>query len=79
MQDQFVPNFAWHHPTRIVYGIGKLRDLPTEVGNLTGHGSSVFLVTGRSSLQARGILQSRQASPGKRDRADQPTPLSLLY
>ena len=57
MQDQFVPNFAWHHPTRIVYGIGKLRDLPTEVGNLTGHGSSVFLVTGRSSLQARGILQ----------------------
>ena len=45
MQDQFVPNFAWHHPTRIVYGIGKLRDLPTEVGNLTGHGSSAVSYT----------------------------------
>lgn len=58
MQDQFVPNFSWYHPTRILYGVGKLKELPAEVGNLTEPGSSVFLVTGRSSLKARGILQN---------------------
>ena len=57
MQDQFVPNFTWHHPTRILYGIGKLKELPTEVGSLVEKGSPVFLVTGRTSLKARGILQ----------------------
>ena len=57
MQDQYVPNFTWYHPTRIIYGVGKLQELPTEVGKLVEAGSSVFLVTGRSSLQARGILQ----------------------
>jgi alcohol dehydrogenase len=57
MQDQFVPNFSWYHPTRIVYGVGKLGELPAEVGNLVEPGSSVFLVTGRTSLETRGILQ----------------------
>jgi alcohol dehydrogenase class IV len=57
MQDQFVPNFSWYHPTRIVYGVGKLQELPVELSNLVEPGSSVFLVTGRTSLKARGILQ----------------------
>lgn len=57
MQDQFVPNFAWHQPTRVLFGVGKLQELPIEADRLTEARSPIFLVTGRRSLEARGILQ----------------------
>ncbi len=57
MSDQFVSSFVWRNPTRIVYGIGKLETLADEVRGIGGGSASVFLVTGRSFLRERGILQ----------------------
>ena len=58
MSEQFVSSFVWRNPTRIVYGIGKLDNLADEVRGIAGDGANVFLVTGRSFLRERGILQS---------------------
>lgn len=57
MSDQFVSSFVWRNPTRIVYGIGRLETLADEVRGIVGEGANVFLVTGRSFLRERGILQ----------------------
>ena len=57
MSDQFVSDFVWRNPTKIVYGLGKLDILSDEVRGIAGEGASVFLVTGRSFLRERGILQ----------------------
>ena len=57
MSDQFVSSFVWRNPTRIVYGVGKLETLADEVRGIAGDGANVFLVTGRSFLRERGILQ----------------------
>ncbi len=57
MTDQFVSSFVWRNPTRIVYGVGKLETLSDEVRGIAGDGANVFLVTGRSFLRDRGILQ----------------------
>ena len=57
MSDQFVTSFVWRNPTKIVYGIGKLEMLSDEVRGIAGGGANVFLVTGRSFLRERGILQ----------------------
>ena len=58
MSEQFVSSFVWRNPTRIVYGVGKLETLADEVGEIVGEGANVFLVTGRTFLRERGILQS---------------------
>ena len=57
MSDQFVSSFVWRNPTRIVYGVNKLDTLSDEVREIAGEGANVFLVTGRSFLRERGILQ----------------------
>lgn len=57
MTEQFVSSFVWRNPTRIVYGVGKLETLADEVRGIAGDGANVFLVTGRSFLRDRGILQ----------------------
>ena len=57
MSDQFVSSFVWRNPTRIVYGVGRLETLADEVRGIAGDGANVFLVTGRSFLRERGILQ----------------------
>ena len=58
VSEQFVSSFVWRNPTRIVYGIGKLGSIADEVRGVAGVGASVFLVTGRSFLRERGILQN---------------------
>lgn len=57
MIDQFVSSFVWRNPTRIVYGVGSLETLADEVRSIAGDGANVFLVTGRSFLRERGVLQ----------------------
>ena len=57
MSEQFVSSFVWRNPTRIVYGVGRLETLADEVRGIAGDGANVFLVTGRSFLRERGILQ----------------------
>lgn len=57
MTDNFVPSFVWRNPTRIVFGTDALDQLPDEVGDSVGAGATVFLVTGRTFLRSRGILQ----------------------
>ena len=50
-------NFTWLNPTRVIFGNGRLDDLKTVVDSVAGSESRVFLVTGRHSLRARGVLQ----------------------
>ena len=49
--------FTWLNTTRVIFGNGRLADLKTVVDGVAGTNSRVFLVTGRHSLRARGILQ----------------------
>ena len=51
------PSFTWLNPTRVIFGAGKLGDLPSGIDDVAGAGSRVFLVTGRRSLRERGILR----------------------
>jgi alcohol dehydrogenase class IV len=55
--EQFLPSFTWNNPTRVIFGAGRLAELRGLVDEISGEGSRIFLVTGRSSLKARGILQ----------------------
>ena len=57
MPDQFVPSFVWRNPTRIVYGLDKLEELPAELRQIAGARAKVLLVTGRTFLRSSGILQ----------------------
>jgi alcohol dehydrogenase class IV len=50
-----LPEFAWHAPTRVVFGAGVLGRLPAVVDEVAGPGARVFLVTGRKSLAASGV------------------------
>ena len=65
MADQLLPSFAWFNPTRVVFGVGKLDMLPTLIDEVAGRSSRVFLVTGRRSLRARGILQKVEGAIGE--------------
>ena len=56
MTDHFVPSFVWRNPTRIVYGLDSLDQLPEEIGALAGDDAKVFLVTGRTFLRSSGLL-----------------------
>ena len=55
--EQFLPRFTWNNPTRVIFGVGRLAELRAHVDEIAGEGSRIFLVTGRSSLKGRGILQ----------------------
>lgn len=55
--EQFLPSFIWNSPTRVIFGVGRLADLRGLVDDVAGERSRIFLVTGRSSLKTRGILQ----------------------
>ena len=57
MVDSYVPSFVWRNPTRIVYGLDALDQMPDEVRQTVGDGAKVFLVTGRTFLRTSGILQ----------------------
>jgi alcohol dehydrogenase class IV len=50
--------FAWFHPTRVVFGAGALGQLPAAVAETAGAPARVFLVTGRRSLRAAGVLDA---------------------
>ena len=65
MAEQLLPSFAWFNPTRVIFGVGKLDMLPTLIDEVAGRNSRVFLVTGRSSLRARGILQKVEGAIGE--------------
>ena len=57
MVEQTSPAFTWLNPTRVVFGVGELSRLPAIVDEVAGTGAGVFLVTGRRSLRAKGVLQ----------------------
>ena len=50
-------SFTWFGPTKVHFGAGELSKLRSVVDEVSGSGSRVFLVTGRHSLRAQGILQ----------------------
>ena len=50
--------FEYSQPTRLVFGAGRLADLPRLVDEFAGPNSSVFLATGSSSLRASGVLDA---------------------
>jgi alcohol dehydrogenase class IV len=49
-------SFTWASPTRIVFGPGVLDRLPALIEELVGPAARIFLVTGRQSLRASGVL-----------------------
>ena len=56
MLEQYMPSFNWFNSTRVIFGAGKLTELPAVVDEIAGTKARVFLVTGRSNLRATGIL-----------------------
>ena len=54
---QKLPSFTWLNPTRVIFGAGSLSNLASVVDEVAGTSGRVFLVTGRRSLRAGGILQ----------------------
>ncbi|HEV8308575.1 MAG TPA: iron-containing alcohol dehydrogenase [Methylomirabilota bacterium] len=58
--------FTWFHPTRIVFGVGALSRLPSVIDDAGEPGARVFLVTGRQSLRARGVLDRVLEAVGPR-------------
>ena len=50
--------FAYSLPTRLVFGPGRLKELPQLVDELAGPGARVFLVTGQHSLRSSGVLDA---------------------
>lgn len=65
MLESALPMFAWFNPTRVIYGTGVLSSLREVIDDTAGNESRVFLVTGRQSLKARGILQKVVESIGE--------------
>lgn len=49
-------SLSWFAPTRVVFGVGTLARLPALVDEVAGAGARIFLVTGRRSLRASGVL-----------------------
>ena len=57
MASTFPSEFSFHVPTRIMFGEGYLDRLPEVIDDVCGgSGASVFLVTGKHSLRAQGVL-----------------------
>ncbi len=66
MATNFPAEFGFHVPTRIVFGEGSLARLPEVIDEVCGGtGASVFLVTGKHSLKAQGILDRVLGSLGR--------------
>lgn len=65
MLESALPAFTWFNPTRVIYGTGVLSSLRKVIDDTAGNESRVFLVTGRQSLKARGILQKVVESIGE--------------
>jgi alcohol dehydrogenase class IV len=66
MTTKFPAAFGFHVPTRIVFGEGSLARLPEVIDEVCGGpGASVFLVTGKNSLKAQGILDRVLGSLGR--------------
>ena len=59
--------FQYHFPTRVVFGPGRLAQLPSLVEEVGGADARVLLVTGRRSLKEQGVLDRvREAlGPGR--------------
>ena len=57
MVQQTIRSFGWFNPTKVRFGVGELANLREEVDAVAGASARVFLVTGRTSLRRRGILQ----------------------
>ncbi len=74
--EQAYPAFQWSNPTRVVFGVGELSRLAPLLDDLAGSKARVFLVTGRRSLQARGILRRviESLGDGRVHLFDQATP-----
>jgi alcohol dehydrogenase class IV len=60
-----LPSFTWAHPTRLVFGVGSLGQLPALVDEVAGGGARILLVTGRRSLRAGGALDRVVAALGR--------------
>ncbi len=58
-------SFTWLNPTKVIFGVGKLDSLASVIDETAGSGARVFLVTGRQSLRARGVLQRVLDSVGE--------------
>jgi alcohol dehydrogenase class IV len=54
--------FTWASPTRIVFGPGVLDRLPALLEETVGPAARIFLVTGRQSLRASGVLDRVMAT-----------------
>ena len=52
-----LPSFTWLNPTRVIFGPGKLSELPAIIDEIAGPAVRVFLVTGSRSLREQGVLQ----------------------
>ncbi|MCH7653517.1 MAG: iron-containing alcohol dehydrogenase, partial [Chloroflexi bacterium] len=65
MLEQYMPSFSWFNSTKVIFGAGKLSELPAVVDDVAGSQSRVFLVTGRSNLRATGILDKVIAALGE--------------
>ena len=49
--------FTWLNPTKIIFGIGRLAELPAAIEQVAGAQARIFLVTGRRNLRESGVLQ----------------------
>ena len=49
--------FTWLNPTKVIFGPGRIADLPVAVAEAVESRPGVFLVTGRRTLRERGVLQ----------------------
>ena len=52
------------NPTKVIFGPGRLTDLPAVVDEVAGPQANVFLVTGRKNLRESGVLQQVVGSIG---------------
>ncbi len=60
-----MPSFGWFNSTRVIFGAGRLAELPTVVDEIAGSRARVFLVTGRSNLRTTGILDKVISAVGE--------------
>ena len=59
-----LPQFTWLNPTKIIFGTGRLAELPAAIELAAGAQARIFLVTGRRNLRESGVLQQVMDSIG---------------
>ena len=57
MVNPLLSSFTWANTTRVVFGAGRLAELPAIIGEFAGSKAPVFLVTGRRNLRERGLME----------------------